>query len=171
MCTSRRSGARSRALGLLSVVVAAGWLLAPSVAGAETSPTLKKNRGAIVFQSEPFAAWDSEESFAKVVAAARANKMLERQQDGSWGVHLMAFLKQPPGSKHVNLVWYRREGKRYAQVDFTKLVVSPAEVMLSAASTLTEAQGFKPGDVLEARITRLVGRKEIVYARCQLKLK
>lgn len=132
--------------------------------------TYRKNKGVIVWQPEAFAGFSSEKEFSRIVKKARRHKVLRADASGSWSMHFIAFLKQPPRSTKLNLVWYR-QGKKREQVDFTEFTVNASSRTLQAQATLSQMSGFKKGDVLEGRITRLIGGKEKVYARCKLKLK
>lgn len=163
-----------RALQPLAYVAAAlvfGALLNPSEALAgEKGPTYRRNRGRIVWQAKPFASFGTEKEFGKLVRKARRNKVLQKNAKGRWTIHFIAFLRQAPKASQVNLVWYRL-GKKREQVDFTEFTVPPQGVTLQASAKLSPTVGFKSGDRLEGRVTRLIGGKEKVYARCRLKLK
>jgi hypothetical protein len=158
----------------LLLVIAASLLLMPGVLSAQSKgekkgPVYRQNRGAIVFASQPIQTPGDTKAFAKVVREARREKTLQADAKGNWTFHFIAFLKHAPRADKVNLVWYR-SGKKREQVDYTEFVVSPDEVTLQAKATLNRAM-FNRGDKLEARVTRLIGRREVVYARCQLELR
>ena len=105
-----------------------------------------------------------------MVRKARRSKTLKANAKGRWTLHFIAFLRKAPGAGKVNLVWYRL-GKKREQVDFTEFTVSPEAVTLQSKATLSPTAGFKAGDRVEGRITRIIGGKEKVYARCRIKLK
>jgi len=151
-------------------IISCGLLVAGTAAANKPGRTYRANRGRIVFQQTPFASFSTEKQFRKIVRKARRNKVLRRGKGGTWVFHFIAFMRRAPKATKVNLVWYRR-GKKREQVDYTEFTVPPNEVTLQAKTTLSDAQGFKPGDRLEARVTRLVNGREKIYARCRLKLK
>jgi hypothetical protein len=155
-------------LGLVGSLVVG---LLPSVADAgKAGPTYLRNRGRIVWQQQAFAGFSTEKEFGKLVTKARRNTVLTKDAKGNWPFHFIAFLKKAPKASKVNLVFYRL-GKKREQVDFTEFAVPPKERTLQASATLKSLAGFKPNDRLEARVTRLVNGREIVYARCRLRLK
>lgn len=152
----------------------AGMLLAPAQLTAQSKddkkgPVYRRNRGVLIFSDQPFVTPDDTKAFGKMVRKARRTKVLKADASGKWVFHFIAFMKRAPGADKVNLVWYRL-GKKREQVDFTEFVVPPDEVTLQAKTTLSSAI-FNRDDKLEARITRLIGRKEVVYARCRLQLR
>jgi hypothetical protein len=163
-----------RALCTLAYAMAAlfiGAMLQPREALAEKrGPTYRRNRGRLVWQPTAFAAFSTEKEFTKLVGKARRNKVLKKNAKGRWQIHFIAFLRSAPKASKINLVWYRL-GKKREQVDFTEFTVPPEGVTLQAKATLTPTVGFKAGDRLEGRVTRLIGGKEKVYARCRLTLK
>ena len=140
-------------------------------ASAASDPTWRRFRGQIVFQNTPFAAFDSSKEFSAMVSKARRNKNLARDDKGTWNFHFLAFMRTAPGADKVNLVWYKRTGRRFEQTDYTEFVVRPNEVTLKAKSMLTEALGYQAGDTYEVRLTRLIGGKEKVFAKCRLTLR
>lgn len=133
-------------------------------------PTYRRNRGHIVFSEAQISTPATEKEFNALVRKARKQRTLALGKDGRWSFHFIAFLREAPRADKVNLVWYRFAGRKAEQVDYVEFVVPPTGVTLRAQTTLSKAQ-FKPGDRLEARITRIVGRREKVYARCKLTLK
>jgi len=135
---------------------------------AAKDPVYKKNRGKVIFQADPFPAFDSAEAYAEAVSKAARNKRLERKDDGSWTFNFVAFLKHAPKAAKVNLVFYRLREKK--PVDFIEYVVQPSQVTLQSRANLNPDSGFKVGDKLDVRITRLIGRREVVYASCKLVL-
>ncbi|MFH1131699.1 MAG: hypothetical protein V1754_10210 [Pseudomonadota bacterium] len=141
------------------------------VAHAQETPTSRRNRGVIVYQSKEFESFSTEKQFAKIISRARRQNTLQRDANGSWPFHFMAFMKTAPGSTNVNLVWYKLGKGKPEQIDFTEFTVSPNELTLRAQSVIRPEQGFTTGSQYEARITRLVDGKEVVYARCKVKLK
>ncbi len=153
-------------LALASSLVFAGL----ATAGAKRGPTYRRNRGHIVWQATAFASFSTEKEFSKIVKKARRNKVLKRNAKGKWIFHFIAFMRSTPKADKVNLVWYRL-GKKREQVDFTEFTVPPNEATLQAQAKLIPAVGFKAGDRLEGRITRLIAGKEKVYARCRVTLK
>ena len=142
----------------------------PAWAGDKTGPTYRRNRGKVVWQQTAFGDFATEKSFGKAVAKARRNKVLKKNARGNWEIHFIAFMRKAPRATKVNLVWYRL-GKKREQVDFTEFTVPATEPTLQASAKLLSAQGFKVGDRLEGRITRLIKGRETVYARCRLTLK
>jgi hypothetical protein len=157
-------------LRLLGWVVVVTQCVALS-ASAASDPTWRRFRGQIVFQSTPFADFDTSKAFTAMVAKARRNKSLARDSKGTWNLHFIAFMRSAPGADKVNLVWYKRKGRKFEQTDYTEFVVPPNEVTLKAKLRLTEALGYQPGDTYELRLTRLLGGKEKVYAKCRITLK
>ena len=136
----------------------------------ELGKTYRRNRGKIAFQAEPFGTFSTEAEFGAHVAKVRRNKTLPRDKKGNWTIHFIAFMSANPGATKVNLVWYKT-GRKREQVDFTEFVVPADERTLQATSTVVPAVGFKPGDKVELRVTRIVRGKEKVYARCKLTLR
>lgn len=158
----------------LLLVIAASLLLMPGALSAQSKeekkgPVYRQNRGVIVFTSQAIQTPGDTEAFAKIVREARRKKTLEADAKGNWTFYFIAFLKHAPRADKVNLVWYRL-GKKREQVDYTEFVVQSDEVTLQAKATLNSVM-FKRGDKLEARVTRLIGRREVVYARCRLELR
>lgn len=144
--------------------------LSSAWAGDKTGPTYRRNRGQIAWQQTAFGDFATEKEFGKAVAKARRNKVLARNARGNWEIHFIAFMRTAPKATKVNLVWYRL-GKKREQVDFTEFTVPANEPTLQASAKLLSAQGFKVGDKLEGRVTRLIKGRETVYARCRLTLK
>lgn len=135
----------------------------------DKGPTYRRNRGQIVFSETKLDPPASEKDFAALVRKARRKATLTAAE-GQWGFHFIAFLREPPRADKVNLVWYRFAGRKAEQVDYVEFVVPPTGVTLRAQTVLSKAQ-FNEGDRLEGRITRIIGGKEKVYARCKLTLK
>ncbi|PID38441.1 MAG: hypothetical protein CSA65_04930 [Proteobacteria bacterium] len=162
---------QTQTLTYLTTALVFGALLQPRDALAEKKgPTYRRNRGRIVWQAKAFATFGTEKEFGKLVRKARRNKALKKNAKGRWSLHFIAFLRSAPKASQVNLVWYRL-GKKREQVDFTEFTVPPDGVTLQASATLSPTAGFKVGDRLEGRVTRLISGKEKVYARCRLTLK
>lgn len=135
----------------------------------EKGPTYRRNRGQIVFSETKLATPSTEKEFAAVVSKLRRKSTLVASE-GQWSFNFIAFLREPPRADKVNLVWYRFAGRKAEQVDYVEFVVPPEGVTLRAFTPLSKAQ-FNPDDRLEARITRIIGGREKVYARCKLTLK
>lgn len=157
----------------VALTVAVAFALLPfssAWAGDKTGPTYRRNRGQIAWQQTAFGDFATEKEFSKAVAKARRNKALKRNARGNWEIHFIAFMRTAPKATKVNLVWYRL-GKKREQVDFTEFTVPANEPTLQASAKLLSAQGFKVGDQLEGRVTRLIKGRETVYARCRLTLK
>ena len=155
------------------LIIGFGLFIATADANAAKDgpgPTYRRNRGRIVFQEAAFTAFGTEKELTKLVNKARLNKTLRKAKSGNWELHFLAFMRKAPGAAKVNLVWYKL-GKKREQVDFTEFTMPPTSVTLRAKARLMPAQGFKAGDRLEGRITRLVGGKEKVFAKCRLTLK
>lgn len=164
----------SRRLTWLSSLTLAGALVLAAwpqrVEAEKPGPTYRRYRSKIIWQSTAFDAFSTEKEFGKVVSKARRNKVLKRNAKGNWPFHFIAFLKSAPRATKLNLVWYRL-GKKKEQVDFTEFTVPPDGITLQAQATLKTLMGFKKGDSLEARVTRLIGGREKVYASCRVVLK
>lgn len=160
-----------RVLVVGSLVLLVSIMVAPDAQGSLSWDSVyRKNRGNIVFQSRPFRTFSSNKGFAKIVRRAKRNRVLRRNRYGTWSFYFVAFMKKPPKSHQVNLVWYRLgRKKKKEQVDYTRISVPPREVNLQAMVTL-DSEVFKRRDRLEARITRIVGGREVVYASCRVKL-
>ncbi|MCA9667593.1 MAG: hypothetical protein KC503_18460 [Myxococcales bacterium] len=159
----------SRTVGLCVIAT----LLALPVASASAdnkSPTYRRNRGRVVIKGTPFAEFSSEKQFAKIVSKARRNTSLTRDARGRWKVHFIAFLRSAPGASKVNVVWYNLKPKR-EQVDYTEFTMGADQVTLKSKLTLSPTAGFKAGQHLEMRVTRIIGGRERVYAKTRVTLK
>ncbi len=146
------------------------WLVGTSALAntSDKGPTYRRNRGRIVFAAKALAEPATEKEFNQMVRLARRTKTLSLGEGRKWSFHFIAFLRRAPRANKVNLVWYKL-GKKREQVDFVEFVVLPDGHTLRANATLSQAQ-FKVGDKLEARITRLIGGREKVYAKCRFTL-
>jgi len=154
-----------------SLLGLAALLALPTAASADRkSPTYRRNRGRVVVKSTPFASFSTEKQFAKIVRQARRTKTLKANARGRWKVHFIAFLRTAPGATKVNVVWYKLRPKR-EQVDYTEFTVPADQLTLKAKLTLSPTQGFKAGQKLEMRVTRLIGGREKVYARTRVTLR
>ena len=154
-----------------AVAMLVGGLALPGTALAAKDPTYRAHRGKIVFKNKSFQHTGDAEAFHKEVQAAAKSRTLVADKEGSWSFHFIAFLKRKPGSSKVNLVFYRKGAKKGSPIDFVGYDTGdPQALLLQASATLTSEAGFKPGDRIQALITRLVNGKEIRYAECSFTL-
>ncbi|MCB9557287.1 MAG: hypothetical protein H6707_14360 [Deltaproteobacteria bacterium] len=150
---------------LIALVVLCGF---PASARAKGT-TWSKFKGKVVVSSQPFVDATTEQAFTKTIARAARTRTVE-SKDGRWNFHFIAFLKSAPGSSKLNLVWYRLGKKRPEQVDYTEFVVPPAGKTLQAQAEISAAQGFRRGDRVEVRLTRVIAGREKIYASARLAL-
>ncbi|MBW2733000.1 MAG: hypothetical protein JRH20_11460 [Deltaproteobacteria bacterium] len=155
-------------ISLVVMLLFAGW--AETASAEKPGPTYRRHRSRIVWQPQAFESFSTEKEFSKIIAKARRSKVLKRDAKGLWPFHFIAFLKSKPRATKLTLVWYRLNKKR-EQVDFTEFTVPADGLTLQAQLMLKPLMGFKSGDRLEARVTRLVGGREKVYASCRITLK
>ena len=92
--------------------------------------------------------------------------------DNTWTLNLMVFLKEAPGADKINIVYYDVSVKPADQVNFSEVQVKPSQRIIPINGVaVSKDLGFVKGHTYEVRATRLIGRKEKVYAKGTVKLK
>ena len=98
-----------------------------------------------------------------------AKDTLVKQVDG-WKIFLVAYLNKVAGSTEVNLVFYDVTGGKREQVNAFPVATKASAKILASSIEISEEQGFKAGHKYQVLVTRLIGGKEVVYARTVLTL-
>lgn len=152
---------------LIGLSVAVSAIAVPVAASAGGS--MGQLKGTIIVSDAQIpASFDSDQEL--VTAMKKAKRTAIKGSDGSWTLHLMAFLKKAAGASKVNLVYYDVTKKR-EQVHFTEIDVQANQSTIQLNDqAVTKELGFVAGHKYQVLITRLVGGKEDVYAKAVVTL-
>jgi hypothetical protein len=97
-----------------------------------------------------------------------AKPALEKSGE-KWHVYFVAYLSKPADADELNIVFYNAANLKEEPNAFPIHTKTGAKVLMSDVEVGPE-DGVKPGKY-DVRITRLVGGKEVVFARTKLQLK
>jgi hypothetical protein len=101
----------------------------------------------------------------------KASKSVLAKSGDAWKLYFVAYLNKPAGAAEVNLVFYEIGKGKHEQVNaFPIQTQDSAKILMSDAEITTEL-GFKAGNKYQVLITRLIGGKEVIYAKTTLELK
>ena len=91
---------------------------------------------------------------------------------GSWNLNFMVFLGAPAGGDKINIVYYDISKHPAEQVNFNEVGVKPDQkIVLLNGVAISSDMGFVKGHKYEVRATRIVSKKEKVYAKTTITLK
>src|SRR3954470_18708061 len=112
-------------------------------------------------------------SDAEMMKAVKKQSKTTIKGDGpSWTLNLMVFLKEAPGAKTINIVYYDVSVKPRDQVNFSEVQVQPTQKIVQVNGVaISKDLGFVKGHKYEVLATRVVGGKEKVYAKGTVTLK
>jgi|SRR5579871_258641 len=120
--------------------------------------------GTLVITDHPVDPKDK--GFEKTLAKARKTALAKTGP--SWHVYFVAYLSKPAGATELNIVFYPA-GKKGEPTAFPIGTQESAKIVMSDLEISPE-NGITPGKY-NVRITRLIGGKEVIYARADLELK
>ena len=160
--SQRRSLCRSL-VGVAALLVAASTL-APRLAHA--GPVFPG--GTLVITKEPVdtgsADWEKQ---LKKTQVDTLTKVVD-----AWKVFLVAYLNKSAGADEVNLVFYDITApKQREQVNAFPVATKANAKIIASSIDISPEQGFKAGNKYQVLVTRLIGGKEVIYARTTLSLK
>lgn len=95
---------------------------------------------------------------------------LHKGVDG-WKIFLLAYLNKAAGSDEVNLVFYDLTGGGREQVNHFPIGTRANAKIITSEVQISAEQGFKADHKYQVLITRIIGGKEVVYAKTTLTLK
>jgi hypothetical protein len=112
-------------------------------------------------------------SDAELMKAVKKQSKATIKGDGpSWTLNLMVFLKEAPGAKTINIVYYDVSVKPRDQVNFSEVQVQPTQKIVQVNGVaISKDLGFVKGHKYEVLATRVIGGKEKVYAKGTVTLK
>jgi hypothetical protein len=112
-------------------------------------------------------------SDAELMKAVKKQSKTTIKGDGpSWTLNLMVFLKEAPGAKTINIVYYDVSVKPRDQVNFSEVQVQPTQKIVQVNGVaISKDLGFVKGHKYEVLATRVIGGKEKVYAKGTVTLK
>lgn len=111
-------------------------------------------------------------SDAQMVSAVRKQAKSTIKGEGNWTLNLMVFMKEPAGTTSINIVYYDVTAKPRDQVNFSEVAVQASQRIIQVNGvTISKDLGFVKGHKYEVLATRLIGRKEKVYAKGVVTLK
>jgi hypothetical protein len=112
-------------------------------------------------------------SDAELMKAVKKQSRTIIKGDGrSWTLNLMVFLKEAPGAKTINIVYYDVSVKPRDQVNFSEVQVQPTQKIVQVNGVaISKDLGFVKGHKYEVLATRVIGGKEKVYAKGTVTLK
>ena len=162
----------SRSLGLVAVLSIAGvvMVLAPA-ARADVWSALK---GRIFVSDTEFGSGYPTDA-AMIAAVKKQSKAVIKSAGaagGAWTLNLAVFLKEAAGANKINIVYYDVSARPREQVNFSEVDVKPDQKMVELNGiALSSDLGFVKGHRYDVLATRIVARKEKVYAKATMTLK
>lgn len=110
---------------------------------------------------------------AQMVSAVRKQgKSAIKGDAGAWTMNLMVFLNEPAGATSINIVYYDITVKPRDQVNFSEVTVQASQRIVQVNGVaVSKDLGFVKGHKYQVLATRLIGRKEKVYAKGVVTLK
>ncbi len=113
---------------------------------------------------------DTSDKTFEAKAKKAAVKVLKGSND-SWQLYFIAWLSKSAGATELNLVFYDQADKGHDPVNaFPITTQANAKILVSNVQFGTD-QGFKAGHTYNVLVARLVGGKEVAYAKTTLTLK
>ncbi len=110
-------------------------------------------------------------SDAAMIAGMRKQSKTAFKGAGIWNLNLMIFLKEPAGGDKVNVVYWDVTKKK-EQIDYTEVAVKPDQKIVQLNGVgLSKERGFVKGHRYDIVVTRIIGRKEKIYAKTTISLK
>ena len=104
-------------------------------------------------------------------ALAKAQKSVLAKSGEGWHLYFVAYLNKAAGAEEVNLVFYDVTKGKHEQVNAFPIGTKADAKILMSDAEITAELGFKAGNKYQVLITRLIGGKEVVYAKASLELK
>lgn len=96
-----------------------------------------------------------------------------RGENGSWRVYFLAFLNRAVAAPQVFAVFHRlpiQAGAEPASVTALNLG-DPQQRVLATSVSLSGAEGYEAGQRVRMQLARMVGGREVVYARTEIELR
>lgn len=154
-------------LGLIAVAIALSFLT-PRTARADAWSSMK---GRVVISDKEFGTGYAGD--AQLVAAVRKQgKAVLKGEGGSWTMNLMVFLKEAAGATSINIVYYDVSVHPRDQVNFSEVQVQASQKIVQVNNvSVSKDLGFVKGHKYEVLATRLINKKEKVYAKGVVTLK
>ena len=102
-----------------------------------------------------------------------AQNFVTHGENGSWRVNFLAFLNRAVSGPQVFAVFHRlpiAAGAEPASV--TALTLGdPQQRVLATSVSLSSAEGYEAGQHVRMQLARMVGGREVVYARTEIELR
>jgi hypothetical protein len=125
--------------------------------------------GKIYVSDAEYASYGSEKEMA---TALKKQSKTTFKGGGSWNLNFMVFLGAPAGGDKINIVYYDVSKHPAEQVNFNEVGVKPDQkIVLLNGVAISSDMGFVKGHKYEVRATRIVSKKEKVYAKTTITLK
>ena len=105
-------------------------------------------------------------------AVKKQSKTTIKGEGTNWTFSLMVFLKEPPGATSINIVYYDVSVHPRDQVNFSEVQVQSTQKIVQVNGvSVSKDLGFVKGHKYEVVATRVIGKKEKVYAKGAVTLK
>jgi hypothetical protein len=109
---------------------------------------------------------------AMMKAVHKQSKTSIKGDGGNWTLNLMVFLKEAPGATSINIVYYDVSVKPRDQVNFSEVKVQSSQKIVPLNGVaLSKDVGFVKGHKYDIVATRIIGKKEKIYATGTVTLK
>jgi hypothetical protein len=151
-----------------SLLAVAGFvilaLVAPLTARAD-------GKGKIFVSDTEFGAGYGSDA-AMMKAVHKQSKPSIKGDAGNWTLNLMVFLKEAAGATSINIVYYDVSVKPRDQVNFSEVKVQSSQKIVPLNGVaLSKDVGFVKGHKYDIVATRIIGKKEKIYATGTVTLK
>jgi len=156
---------------LLATLLTSALALPPSAALAEgPTSTERKFRGQVVTSGDRLDPHGEEAEWNRYLTKQR-QRTIKRNSQGDWMVHFIAFLNAQIGSTACNvMVRELRRGLKPKFVENFIHEVDPAQRSIASKLVLSK-DSFKSGKRYRVLVTRVIGKREKVYAKADITLK
>ena len=166
MHIARPSRLAPAAVALVSLL--AGTLPPRGAAAAASAWSALKGR---IFVSDAEFGTDYGSDAGMIKAVKKQSKPIIKGGD-AWPLNMMVFLKEAPGADKINIVYYDITAKPREQVNFSEVAVKPDQKIVQVNGVaISKDLGFVKGHKYDVLATRLINKKEKVYAKATVTLK
>jgi hypothetical protein len=151
--------------GLAAALCLGLALLVPATARAQAM------KGKVIVSDTEFGTgYDSDAVMMKAVH--KQAKTAIKGDGGNWTLNLMVFLKEPAGATSINIVYYDVSVKPRDQVNFSEVKVQASQKIVQVNGVaISKDLGFVKGHKYDVVATRIINKKEKVYAKGNFTLK
>jgi len=142
-----------------------------TVLGGATDARADAMKGKIIVSDTEFGSgFGSDAEMAKAVH--KQAKTAIKGENGSWTLNLMVFLKEPAGGTSINIVYYDVSVKPRDQVNFSEVKVQSSQRIVPVNGVaISKDVGFVKGHKYDVVATRIINKKEKIYAKGSFTLK